>query len=314
VSRPNLPLGVEVMLRARRLLYVAVLVACGVAWGSTQSLGKLAVSTGHGAWGLIFWQFVIGSAVMGAATLLRGRRLVVTRRSLVFAVVVALTGTLLPSTTFYLAVAHLPAGIMSLLISTVPILAFPIALLLGQDRVTAGRIAGLLCGAAGVALIVGPDAALPGPGMVGWIPIALIGPLLYAVESNFVARYGTARMDPVQAMALTSLLGVGLTLPLALGSGQWIDPTAQWGAAETAFAVGAVVNVSAYAGYVWLAARTGAVFASQMSYVVTGSGLLWAAAILGERPSPWVGLALLVMLAGLFLVAPREEARRPGGR
>src|SRR4028118_320679 len=111
------------MLRARRLLYVAVLVACGVSWGSTQSLGKLAVSTGHGAWGLIFWQFVIGSAVMGAAALLRGRRLVVTRRSLVFAVVVALTGTLLPSTTFYLAVAHLPAGIMSLLISTVPLAA-----------------------------------------------------------------------------------------------------------------------------------------------------------------------------------------------
>jgi drug/metabolite transporter (DMT)-like permease len=160
-----------------------------------------------------------------------------------------------------------------------------------------------------VALIVGPDAALPDPGMVGWIPIALIGPLLYAVESNFVARYGTAGMDPVQAMALTSLIGVGLTLPLALGSGQWIDPLAPWGAAEGAFALGAVVNVCAYAGYVWLAARTGAVFASQMSYIVTGSGLLWAAMLLGERPSAWVGLALVLLLGGLFLVAPRERAQ-----
>jgi drug/metabolite transporter (DMT)-like permease len=313
VSRPNLPLAMEMALQVRRLLYVAVLVACGVAWGSTQSLGKIAVSTGHDPLGLIFWQFAIGGVLMGAITWLRGRRLVATRRALVFGVVVALTGTLMPSTTFYLAVERLPAGIMSLLISTVPILAFPIALALGQDRVTAGRVVGLLCGALGVALIVGPEAALPEPGMAAWIPLALLGPLLYAVETNFVARFGMAGMDPFQALALASLIGAGLSLPLALGSGQWIDPTEGWGAAERAFVLSAVVNVSTYAAYVWLAANAGAVFASQMSYVVTGSGLLWAAMLLGERPSPWVGLALLVMLAGLFLVAPREQARRVEG-
>ena len=42
---------------SRRPLFLAVLVACGLAWGSTQSLGKMAVSTGHEPLGLIFWQF-----------------------------------------------------------------------------------------------------------------------------------------------------------------------------------------------------------------------------------------------------------------
>jgi drug/metabolite transporter (DMT)-like permease len=115
-----------------------------------------------------------------------------------------------------------------------------------------------------------------------------------------------AGMDPFQAMALASLIGAALALPLAWGSGQWIDPTAGWGTAESAFLIGAAVNIGTYAAYVWLAAQAGAVFASQMSYIVTGSGLLWASVLLGERPSPFVWLALLLMLAGLFLVSPRE--------
>jgi drug/metabolite transporter (DMT)-like permease len=291
---------------SRRPLFLAVLVACGLAWGSTQSLGKIAVSTGHEPLGLIFWQFAISSTLMGSVTALRGRRLVLTRPALVFGLVIAVIGTLLPSTTFYLSVERLPAGIMSVLISTVPLLAFPMALALRQDRLTLGRVLGLLSGLAGVALLVGPEAALPEPWMAAWVPLALIGPLFYAVESNFVARFGMAGMDPFQAMALASLIGAGLVLPLALGSGQWIDPLAAWGSAEAAFLLSATINISTYAAYVWLAANAGAVFASQMSYIVTASGLLWASALLGESFSSFVWLALLLMLMGLFLVSPRE--------
>lgn len=290
----------------RRPLFLAVLVACGLAWGSTQSLGKIAVSTGHEPLGLIFWQFLISSTLMGSATVLRGRSLVLTRPALVFGLVIAVIGTLLPSITFYLSVERLPAGIMSVLISTVPLLAFPMALALRQDQLTVGRVLGLLSGLAGVALLVGPETALPEPWMAAWVPLALLGPLFYAMESNFVARFGMAGMDPFQAMTLASLIGAGLALPLAVGSGQWIDPFVAWSRAEAAFLVGAAINIGTYAAYVWLASNAGAVFASQMSYIVTASGLLWASTLMGESFSSFVWIALLFMLAGLFLVSPRE--------
>ena len=47
-----------------RLLLLGVLLTLGIGWGSTQSLGKIAVSTGHGFFGLIFWQLVIGALVL----------------------------------------------------------------------------------------------------------------------------------------------------------------------------------------------------------------------------------------------------------
>ena len=51
------------------------LVVIGAAWGATQPLGKIAVSEGYRALGLLFWQLVIVSAVLGALTVLRGHRL-----------------------------------------------------------------------------------------------------------------------------------------------------------------------------------------------------------------------------------------------
>jgi drug/metabolite transporter (DMT)-like permease len=65
----------------------------------------------------------------------------------------------------------------------------------------------------------------------------------------------------------------------------------------------------AYSSYVWLAARAGAVFASQTSYIVTGTGVLWAMVLLNETYSAFVWGALALMLLGLALVQPREKAR-----
>ena len=294
------------------MLLIGVLVGCGLAWGSTQSLGKVATSTGHPPLGLLFWQFVIGLGLMGAAMVVRRTPFVLTRRSLAFGVVVALVGSVLPGITFWTSVARLPAGVMSLIIATVPMMAFGLALLLGQDRLTLGRLGGVLAGLAGVLLIALPEASLPEAGQAAFLPLALLGPFLYACETNFVQRFGMAGMDPFQAMALVSGIGALVALPLALGSGQWVDPVGAWGVAEGAFVAGSVTHVVTYAAFVWLAANAGSTFASQCSYVVTASGLVWAAALLGERVPPTVGLALLCLLAGLALVRPREAGHGGG--
>ena len=285
---------------------LAALLAMGTAWGATQPLSKIAVSTGHGHFGLIFWQTMIGALFLGAVTVLRRRRIPLTRATLRFAVTVALIGTIVPNSASYLAYARLPSGIMSILISAVPMLAFPIALALGTDRFSPARLAGLVCGILGVALIALPETSLP-PGAAPWIAVALVAPLFYAVEGNYVASAGTAGLDPVAALALASALGALITLPLALGSGQFIDPSRPWGPAEWALVASSLLHALAYSAYVWIAGAAGAVFAAQVSYIVTATGVLWAMAILGERFPPAVWAALGVMMLGLALVQPRPK-------
>ncbi len=283
----------------------------GVGWGLTQPLSKIAVSTGHRAFGLIFWQLVIGTVVLGAIVILRGGRFPVSRRTLGFCAMIAGLGTIVPNGFSYLAYPHLPAGIMAIVISAVPMLAFPVALALGTDRFSLLRLLGLICGLIGVALIALPGAGLPAGVPRLWLMIALISPLCYALEGNIVAKWGTAGLDPVTAMFGASAVGLVLVLPLTLATGQWINPVRSYAAPEFALMLSSVVHALMYAGYVGLVGRAGPVFAAQCSYVVTGAGVLWAMALLGERFPAGVWLALCVMFAGIFLVQPREK-RPPG--
>jgi uncharacterized membrane protein len=174
------------------------LVVLGVSWGSTQALGKIATSTGHEPFGLIFWQSLIAVFVLSALCIFRRKPLVLNRRTVPFYVILATIGTVVPNVTFYMAVRELPAGIMSILISAVPMLAFPMALAMRQDRFSLVRFGGLMLGLLGVILILGPDTG--GAVTPFWVMIALIGPLCYALEATYVAWAGTPGIDPMQAI------------------------------------------------------------------------------------------------------------------
>lgn len=297
--------------RPGRWVFLAVLVWLGVGWGSTHPLGKIATETGHGPFGLIFWQQVVMVVVLGAIALVRRKGMLLTPAALRFYVVVAVLGTVIPNGTFYTAVAHLPSGIMSIIIAMIPMLAFPMALVLGMDRFSALRLVGLVMGLVGVALLAAPGAALPDAAMLGWLPVALVGPLFYALEATYVAHRGTQGMDALQAMLGASLAGLLLCAPVMLILDQGYSPL-PLGRDDLALAVSSALHALLYASYVWLAATAGAVFAAQSSYLVTAAGMVWAMVLLGERPNATVWLALGVMLAGLALVQPRARVKAVG--
>ena len=292
-----------------RWRYGLALLVLGVGWGSTQPLGKIAASSGHPPFALILGQLTICVLVLGSITFARGQRLVLTPAALRFYLVIAVLGTLIPNGTFYTSVARLPSGIMSILISTIPLIAFPLALTLGMDRFDAKRLAGLLLGLSGVALIALPKSSLPDPAMAQFLPLAMVGPCCYALEGTYVARFSTAGLDPVQAMFGASLVGWLLCLPVVWATGQWVNPFFPFERPEAALLLSSALHALLYSGYVALAARAGAVFASQTSYFVTLSGVCWAMLLLGERFSPLVWASMGLMLMGLALVQPRLTLR-----
>lgn len=286
----------------------ALLLLLGAGWGITQPLTKIAVSTGHGHFGLIFWQLVIGAVLMAVIAVATGRRLPLRRGALRVYGVIALVGTVLPNTASYQAAVHLPSGVLSILLSLIPMMAFPIALGLGLERFSARRLAGLALGLIGVALLVLPEASLPDAAMVAWVPIAILASLCYAFEGNYVARWGTAGLDPVQVLLGASITGALMVLPLMLASGHWISPFAPYGAAEWALIASSTVHVLVYTAFVWLIGRAGSVFAVQVSYLVTGFGVIWAMLLLGERYAPMIWAAMGLMMVGMALVQPRPKA------
>lgn len=287
------------------------LVAVGGVWGITTPLTKIAVSTGHQPLGLLMWFTIVDVAVLGLVVLVTGRRLVRDAAHLRLYAVVAVFGMMAPQLATYAAAPHLPSGVLSLVVSLVPLMALPLALALGMERFRPVRAAGLVLGAGAVALLLLPGTTLPDMAAVSFLFVAMLAALSYACEGIYVDRWGTRAADPVQTLFGGSLVALVFSVPAAFLSGQVITPFRVWGAAEYAIVLSGVCAVCAYMGYVALLRRAGAVFAGQVAYLATGSGLIWAMVILGERypPSFWGALALL--FAGLFLVQPRPSLPEP---
>lgn len=294
--------------RREVLMFSAFLMLLGAGWGLTQPLTKIAVSTGYGHFGLLVWQQMLGAMLMAIVCLVRRTSLPLNAAALRAYLVIALIGAVLPNTLSYQAAVHLPAGIMSLLLSAIPMFAFVIALALGNERFAVRRLLGLCFGLIGVLIIILPSVDLGEVVPVGWAAVYLVVGLFYAFEGNYVAKWGVAGLDPFQLMLGASLVGLVLVVPLMGVTGQSITPVWPMPVAQSALVASSVIHVVVYASYVWLVGRAGAVFAVQVSYMVTGFGLFWAWVILDEAFSGVIWIALAAMLTGMYLVQPRAKA------
>lgn len=290
------------------------LLACGAAWGLTTPLIKTATQAGHGALGIALWQAGLNMVLLGAVLAATGklRGMPVSGPALRLYAVFGLLGMALPSWASFTGTTHLPSGVMSIVIALVPIFALPLALALGTERFQARRLAGVVLGAAAVAILAAPGGALPEPGLWVWVLVGILAPFFYAIEGAWVAA-SRVPAGPLQVLWGGSVVAVAVLIPLnlALGGPMLPGPVGQ---AEGLIVVAGLLSLGAYAGYIGLLRRCGAVFGAQVGYVVTGSGVIWAMVLLGERYPPAVWVALALLFAGLTMVQPRPSATAGGAK
>ena len=235
------------------------------------------------------------------------KKLSIAKSSLQVFCVIAFIGTIFPNSASLIAASYLPGGVLSILIATVPMFAFPIALFFGIDKFEFSRILGIIFGFIGVYLLIAPKAALPDPSVIWVIPIALIAPIFYGLEGNFVAKFGTGNSSPIEVLLGASIIGCFVTFPLAILSNQFVNPFVPWNSAHYALVFSSIIHGIVYATYVWLVTKVGAVFSAQVSYFVTVAGVVWSMVILDEVHSKFIWMSLICMILGMALVKPRSQ-------
>ena len=295
-------------LSGRPLGPIAILVGLGVAWGATIPLTKVAVSTGHAPLGLIFWQLAITAVILGVVLLAARISVPFDRRAIVFYLGVGLLGTVAPNSFSYVAAAELPAGVMGIVLAGVPMWSLLLALGLRLESFDGVRCVGLLAGGIAVVLIAGPDTALPDAGKAVFVLVAVAATVCYGAEGHFIVAFSPPRLNPLAALFGASIVAVTFVGPAAWLLGDWVDLSASWEIAEWALVWSTLAHVVAYSGFIWLVGIAGAVFSSQIAYVVTMAAVFLSAWFLDERYSAWVWVALVFMIAGIALVRPRASS------
>ena len=297
---------IPLKLNPTNLLPLAWLLLLGSVWGSTIIITKHIVSSDYQPLGLIFWQLAFGALLLSIIARFRSTSLPMSWAHVRFYSVVALVGTVIPNTFTYMVAAYIPAGLLAIGIATVPMFSLLIALAIKSERFNSVRMLGILLGALAIALVLGPDADFSSQGLGLYMLVALIAPFFYAIEGNYLALKTPPNMHPLNILYGASVVGLVICTPLTFLTGSWVDLSQAWTSVEWGILANSVLHVIAYVGYIWIVGLSGAVFASQVAYIVTLSGVLLGILILEESHSSLIWIALGCMILGLILVQPRK--------
>lgn len=274
-------------------------------WGSTYLAIKLADETLPPLL-MAGTRFLIAGALLYGWTRLRGAARP-TRAQWGAALVVGVLLLMLGNGAVVWAETIVPSGIVALLVGMVPLwMALLDWLRPGGKRPSPFVGLGLVCGFAGVALLVGPG-QLAGGGSINPIgaAVVLVGSFCWAAGSLY-ARSSKLASPPLLATGMEMLAGGALLLVFASASGEWsqFHPSAIAIQSLMGFIYLIVVgSLVGYTIYVWLLRNTPTAIVSTYAYVnpIVAVALGWALA--GEPLTPRTLFAAAIIIAGVVVIS-----------
>lgn len=207
----------------------------------------------------------------------------------------ALMNSVIPFTLIAWAELHVDAGLATILNSTSPIFTFLITLgITRHEAVTRRKLIGVLCGVAGIVLVIGVGAVNNlGHGLLAQLAIVL-ATVCYAVAAIFGKNF--KGLHPAVPAAGSLLSGAAVLLPASLlVDHPWtLSPSATSIAAL--FGLAAMSTAFAFVLYFRLLETLGSIGATSQAYLRVPVGVLLGALFLGERlaPTAYIGLAFVV--------------------
>lgn len=254
-----------------------------------------------------FW-IVVGRTGVGALVLigvlhLRGQRLPTSLRLWRQLLLLGIVTNAVPWTAVAWSQQTLPSGLVALLMAAVPSSTLIVSVLVGLERVTLRRVAGLGLALTGVALTVAAD--LGDPGRLLAIAVVLAATGMYASGAVYASRRvsGTASALTIATGQVTSAFVV--TLPAALlldapPTAQALDPVVL-GAVG---ALGALGTGVAFLLFYTLIERVGATNTTLVTYLIPLVAVAAGVLLLDER------LAVATVAGGALIVAGVWLAQR----
>ena len=290
----------------KTLLPWYAMIYMGCMWGLSFSLGKLATDHGGTPLGISFWSTFFSGSLLWLYCMFIGYRFVWNWALIKTLCILGLLGSALPGLLFYYAASKVPASVLFITVTLAPIFTYALALLFRVEVFSKLRFLGLIFGLASICVIVLPETSLPSKSAAIWVLLACLSSFFYACENIYL---GIAELDDIGPLRLSCGMGFTsaafLLIPTYL-TGALIE-TLHTSTELTLIILGlGLIGATAYACFVFTVRISGPIFASQVGYLVTVSGIIWGSVIFDETHSAWIWIAFILMMLGLLCISPRK--------
>lgn len=284
----------------------ATVFALSVVWGCTFPIVKLSVREIPP---LTLVLLRVGIAAIALWLIMRATNVAVPRGRRVWSMffVMGFLGAALPWILFFWGQQYLPSGVGAIMNATTPLWAAVLGhFMLADERLTGSRLAGVLVGFAGVAVLVGPDLLLrAGDSLVAQGAIGLSA-VFYALSGIYARRFAPLGLAPMQSAFGQMATATIIIAPVALVYDMpWRLPP------PGAFTIAAVVFLAVVAtalGFVMffrVLASAGATNVMLVTLLVPATATALGVTLLGETVEVRHVLGMGVIVFGLLLMDGR---------
>lgn len=296
--------------QANKLTSLALLMMLGMIWGTGYSIARFAMTNGVPPLGYSFWQSLGPALIIGLLSMYTTRDTTMSVSRTRFYLVTGLTGIVIPNTTMYFAAPHLPAGILAMIVNTVPIIAYPMALFAKLEKFNWERMTGIMLALLGLMLIILPSSSLPSPEMVPWALSTLITPLSFAFCSIYIARFRPAGSDSLTLSAGMLIFSSIMLLPLVIMTDSFYIFHLPLTMPDWVVLLEIVLSSVGYILFFQLIKIAGPVYYSLVDTIVVLTGLFWGRMIFNERLNNWTFAAVFLIVMALLLVTRHQRKPR----
>jgi drug/metabolite transporter (DMT)-like permease len=280
---------------------IFLLVFLGSSWGLYFSMLKIAVLSGISYTGILIMATVGVALGMSLIAILRRRKPQFKPRHHLFYLVCALSGYLLPMLVELFVIEHMPAGVLTLIVSIAPLATLLLAWLMKTDSISLPKVAGILVGAIAIFAVLLPDAHFGTAIAWRWLLLALVVPVCYAIHHNFTARCWPVGSDSYQIACGEALYAAALLMIFASFNWQWQD-VAAWNQGHSAILFMALISLIDIYIYFELIRIKGPIYTSHANYIMVVSGVVWGMIIFAERPTSMMWFSAVLLIFSLYLV------------
>ena len=292
----------------------AILLILSVIWGGSFFSIEIALETVRPLT-LVLIRVALAAAFLWAWLLVRRQKLAMPPGAAMAFLVLALLNNVIPFVLFVWAQEEITGGLASILNATTPIWGVIVAHIFTRDeKANPARIAGVLLGFGGVAVMIGADLL----GDIGRNALAqlacLASTLCYALAGVWARRFRAMGVPPV-AVSTGQLTAASIVMaPLVLiFEPPWHAGAPSLEAWEAMIALALLCTSIAYILYFRLLASAGATNSLLVTFLIPVTAILLGALILDESLAPrhFAGMALIGL--GLAAIDGRLFRRQPAG-
>lgn len=277
-------------------------------WGSSFVATKIAIVTVPAIW-LVFIRTAIGALVLIIMSKILRARLPASAREWAWCAVIGFIGTTLPFFLISWATGLVSSASAGMMMALVPFFTLILgAVFLPHESITVERIAGLIMGFCGVALIIWGRQGVSDTATVSasiWPYIALIAATL-CYSSNVIIALRSVKMPPLTKSsgslimaALVALFWALIITPPATIPALWANIGWQPALAILYLAIfpTALMTIMTFS----LLDSSSAAFFSLINYLVPGAAIIFGALLLHERLTPTQYLGFVLVLSGIAI-------------